>query len=272
MAGPVSRAALRLGVVHYLNSWPLAWGLMAGHHDDRFASAYLTPAQIADRMAAGTLDVGLLPSAELQRIPGLSVVPGLCIAARHEVRSVLLVSTVPPGEARRVALDLSSRTSAVLLQILLAERWGSRPEMVSATPDLEAMLEGCDAALLIGDPALSVDRARYQVLDLAAEWRALTGLPFVFAVWAVADRAPTEGVAEALEQSHRHGNQCLEEIVERASAELGLPADEVREYLTRHLSYRLGDKERSSLAELFRRGHRLGLLPEPRELRMLGEE
>jgi chorismate dehydratase len=261
---------LRLGVVHFLNSWPLAWGLKAGHHAGRFAVSFLPPSTIADRMAAGELEVGLLPSAELQRLPGLSVVPGLCIAARHEVKSVLLVSRVPLPEVRSVALDLSSRTSAVLVQVLLAERWGVTPEVLPSEPDLRAMLDRCDAALLIGDPALAVERHRYQVIDLAAEWQALTDLPFVFAVWAVAPGVPPAGIVEALEASYRHGRNCLEEIVARAAAELALPGAGVRDYLTRHLSYRLGAQEHASLAEFFRRAHRLGLLPEPRPLTMLG--
>jgi chorismate dehydratase len=236
---------------------------MASRHDDRFASSALPPSRIADLMAAGELDVGLLPSAELQRIPGLAVIPGLCIAARHEARSVLLVSTVPLGKVRRLALDVSSRTSAVLVQVLLTERWGVRPEVVPADPDLEAMLTHSDAALLIGDPALAVDRERFDVVDLAAEWRDLTGLPFVFAVWAAAPGVAVDGVQTALEASYRHGMEHLDEIVARATAELGLAAHEVREYLTRHLSYRLGEQERASLGELFRRGHRLGLLPVP---------
>ena len=266
---------VRFGIVHYLNSWPLAWTFLRGRGPGWAEPLYLPPARVADGLAAGELEVGLVPSAELQRIAGLSVVPGLCIASQHEVKSVLLVSRVPPERIRRVALDESSRTSAVLVQLLLAERYGVRPEVAPFRPDLEAMLATADAALLIGDPALKVDRSELHVIDLAAEWRALTGLPFVFAVWAVgADVDPAVAAGEVtplLAASLATAEAELDELIAAAAAELRLPTDEVRTYLTRHLSYRLGAAERASLEEFFRRAHRHGLLPAPRPLRWVRE-
>ena len=266
-------ARLRVGIVHYLNSWPLAWSFLSGHAPPGAEAVYLPPAQVADGLGGGELDVGLLPTAELQRIPGLLVVPGLCLASQHEVRSVLLLSRVPPAAIRRVALDESSRTSAVLVQLLLAERYGVRPEVAPFRPDLEAMLATADAALLIGDPALRVDRAPFHVIDLAAEWRALTGLPFVFAVWAVAPAAaaerPAGGITALFAESLARGERELPALVATAAAHVGLPEAEVRTYLTEHLSYHLGAAERASLDEFFRRAHRHGLLPAPRPLRFL---
>ena len=272
---PDTALRVRFGIVHYLNSWPLAWSFLRGVGPGWAEAVYLPPARVADGLAVGELEVGLVPSAELQRIPGLSVVPGLCIASQQEVKSVLLVSRVPPEQIRRVALDESSRTSAVLVQVLLAERYGLRPEVAPFRPDLEAMLATADAALLIGDPALRVERAGLHVVDLAAEWRALTGLPFVFAVWAVSPDVEAEvaanEVAPLLAASLAAAEASLDELVATAAAELALPADEVRTYLTRHLSYRLGDAERASLEEFFRRAHRHGLLPAPRPLRWVRE-
>jgi chorismate dehydratase len=269
----VAAACLRVGIVHYLNSWPLAWGFLTGRPPAGTEALYLSPARVAEGLASGDLDVGLVPSAELQRIPGLAVVPGLCIASQHEVRSVLLVSRVPPQHIRRVALDASSRTSAVLVQVLLAERFGVRPDVAPTEPDLRAMLATADAALLIGDPALRVDRRGLHVVDLAAEWRSLTGLPFVFAVWAVApaarDAAVARGIAASLAGGLAAAEADLERMVFLAGAELGLAEPDVRAYLTRHLSYRLGAAERASLEEFFRRAHRHGLLPEPQPLRFL---
>jgi chorismate dehydratase len=176
---------LRVGIVNFLNSKPLAWGFLKGHHADLFAPSYHPPALVARLLAQGNLDIGLIPSIEVQRIPNLRVLPDMCIAARHEVRSVLLVSRGPVEEIRRVALDQNSRTSATLVRILLKERYGLNPEYLHERPDPERMLSEADAALIIGDPALRVDRERYRIIDLAEEWNALTGLPFVFAVWAV---------------------------------------------------------------------------------------
>src|SRR5687767_8850382 len=132
-----AQRTLRVGIVHYLNSWPLAWSFLSGRAPAELAPVYLPPARVADGLASGELEVGLVPSVELQRIPGLAVVPGLCIASQHEVKSVLLVSQVPPERIRRVALDESSRTSAVLVQLLLAERHGVRAEVAPFRPELD---------------------------------------------------------------------------------------------------------------------------------------
>ena len=167
---------LRVGIVNFLNSKPLAWGFLKGHHADLFAPTYHPPAMVAKLLGQGALDIGLIPSVEVQRIPGLKVLPDLCVASRHEVRSVLLVSRGPIEEVKKVALDQNSRTSVALVRILLQERWGIHPEYVHERPDPERMLSEADAALVIGDPALKVEREKYRVWDLAAEWNALTGL------------------------------------------------------------------------------------------------
>ena len=263
-------AVLRVGVVHYLNSWPLAWSFLRGGAPPAGVEpVYLPPAKVAEGLASGDLAAGLVPSAELQRIPGLAVVPGLCIASQREVKSVLLVSRVPFADIRTLALDESSRTSAVLVQVLLAERFGVRPAAVPFRPDLEAMLATADAALLIGDPALRVDRNGYEVIDLAAEWRALTGLPFVFAVWAVTPGAAGSDLPRVLAESLAQAEREMPRLVAEAAAHGRLPVDEVEAYFAHNLSYRLGVAERTSLAEFFRRAHRHGLLPEPRPLRYL---
>jgi chorismate dehydratase len=259
-------AKLRVGIVNFLNSRPLAWGFLKGRYDDRCDVAYLPPAQVADQLREGQLDVGLIPAIEVQRIPGLQVVPDLCVAAEHEVKSVLLVLQRPLAEVRRVALDLNSRTSAALVKILLADRYGLRPEYVPAQPELVKMFAHADAALVIGDPALKVDRERYQILDLAAEWRALTGLPAVFAVWAVAPHVKVEDLHPLLKGSLLSGLSAMAELVAAAAAELDLPAADVEHYLTKSLHYFLREEELASLAEYYRRAHAHGLIEAPREL------
>jgi chorismate dehydratase len=260
---------LRVGIVHYVNSRPLSRGLLAAGADDALRCESLPPAAIAERLAAGTLDVGLVPSVELARIPGLAVLPGLAIAATHEVRSVLLVSRVPVGEIESVALDENSRTSAALVRILLSERYGLEPEYRPAVADLDAMLASADAALIIGDPALAVPRERYVVLDLAGEWLELTGLPFVFAVWAargeVAARVPVDRFLASLET----GLAELDAIVDETAAESGLPPAVVRDYFTRNLRFRMGPAEQAGLAEFLRRAASHGLVAAPAPVRFL---
>jgi chorismate dehydratase len=261
---------LRVGIVNYLNSKPLAWGFLKGHHSALFAPSYHPPALVARLLAEGGLDVGLIPSIEVQRIPGLSVLPDLCIAADREVRSVLLVARTPVEEIRRVAVDHNSRTSAALVRILLAERYGLEPDYVEARPDVDRMLVDCEAALVIGDPALKVDRDRYRVLDLAAEWKSLTGLPFVFAVWAVRPEVDFPDLAFYFKSSLRFGLANLDSLVREAAAEVGLGSEEIRSYLTENLHFLLREPEREALAEFYRRAHRHGLLPEPRDLIFAG--
>lgn len=257
---------LRVGIVNFLNSKPLAWGFLKGHHADLFAPSFHPPSVVARMLGQGSIDVGLIPSIEVQRIPGLKVLPDLCVAATKEVRSVLLVSREPIDRIRRVALDQNSRTSAALLRLLLKERFGLDPEYLQERPDVERMLDDADAALVIGDPALKVDRSRYEVTDLAAEWHALTGRPFVFAVWAARPEVDLPDLPFYFKSSLRYGISSLDTVVRESAAELGLDTAEVRAYLTENLSFFLRQEEIAGLEEFYRRAHEHGLILEPRPL------
>jgi len=261
---------LRVGIVNFLNSKPLAWGFLKGHHADLFAPSYHPPAMVARLLAQGNLDVGLIPSIEVQRIPNLRVLPDMCIAARHEVRSVLLVSRGPVEDIRRVALDQNSRTSATLVRILLKERYGLDPEYLHDRPDPERMLAEADAALIIGDPALRVDRERYRIIDLAAEWHELTERPFVFAVWAVRPEVDIPDLPFYFKSSLRYGLSSLDTVVREAAAELNLDSSEVRSYLTENLSFVLRQEEIEGLEEFYRRAHAHGLILEPKPIEFWG--
>jgi len=244
---------IRVGIVHYVNALPLARGLERDAAAGEIELFRLSPAAVADQLAAGRIDVGLLPSIELARIPGLELLPGCAIAATHEVRSVLLVSRVPVAEIRTLALDENSRTSAALVRIVLAERYGIHPETREEAPDLDAMLARADAALVIGDPALRVDRERYVVLDLAGEWLELTGLPFVFALWAARAEVATPELAARFQRSLAAGLAELDAVVAEAAAETGLAPAVLLDYYQRNLSFTLGPEERAGLAEFLRR-------------------
>jgi chorismate dehydratase len=257
---------LRVGIVNFLNSKPLAWGFLKGHHADLFAPSYHPPSMVARLLAQGNLDIGLIPSIEVQRIPNLRVLPDMCVAAHNEVRSVLLVSRVPIPEVRRVALDTNSRTSATLIRVLLRERWGLDPEYLHERPDPERMLTEADAALVIGDPALRIDRERYLITDLAAEWKELTGLPFVFAVWAVRPEVEIPDLPFYFKSSLRYGLSSLDILVRESAAEMGLDTTEVRSYLEDNLSFFLRSEEIAGLEEFYRRAHNQGLILEPRPI------
>lgn len=250
---------LRVGIVDFLNSRPLAWGFLRSEVGDRYRPVYASPARVADMLRAGEIEVGLVPAIEVLRIPGLEILPGPCVAATREVRSVLLLARCPLSEVRRIAADSSSRTSHALLRILLQDRHGVAAELVSRPPVPEGVPTGFDAALLIGDPALKVDREAFEVVDLAAAWRELTGLPFVFAVWAVRPGVAREGLASVFRASLESGLAAMDELVADAAAELGLAPADVRTYLTRNLRFWLGPEEIAGLREFYRRAGARGL-------------
>lgn len=260
---------MRVGIVNYLNSWPLAWAFLQGRGGNRFVPSFLPPAAIAEQLASGALHIGLVPSIEVQRIPDLRIVPDLCVAATHEVRSVLLLSKVEPREIRRLALDENSRTSAALAQIVLRDRYGAMPECVPAAPQVDEMLSQADAALVIGDPALRVDRASFRILDLADEWRQLTGHPFVFAFWAVRPEVDEPLVGDTFHRSLEMGLAAIDSIVATASRQVKLDPAEVREYLTVNLSFTLGTEEVAGLNEFFGRAEEMRLIPKVQPLRFL---
>lgn len=194
----------------------------------------------ADRLADGTADIGLVPVIEAKR-QGLDFVPGLGIACNGPVRSILLVSHVPAPEIRTLAADSSSRTSVALCEVLLRERFGARPRMVPHAPDLDRMLAMADAALVIGDPALRFhpDELPYHVYDLGQEWKWLTGLPMVFAVWAARPGVLDENVVGALRGSCDYGLERIEEIIAVEGPRRGFDDELVRQYLTHYIYFRL---------------------------------
>lgn len=251
---------LKVGIVDFLNSKPLAWGFLQGAFDDRIEPSYHPPAEVADLLAAGAIDVGLIPSIEALRIPGCAVIPGTCVAATREVRSVLLLLRRPISAVQRIALDSNSRTSIALLEILLADLWQVEPDLEVRPQSASGVPEGFDAALIIGDPALRVDRSSFEVVDLAAAWRRLTGLPFVFAVWATRQGLSPDGLATYFERSRAAGCLELRRIVQQAVLEQGLVAAEVTTYLTENLRFVLGPEEIAGLREFWSTAKRHGLV------------
>ena len=252
--------SIRISIVDYVNAWPLTWGFLKGtvEHADVLTD---TPAACANRLARGEADAGLIPAVEAARIPGVRLVRGVGIAAKERARSVILVSTRSiEGEGARirtVALDVSSRSSAAMVRILFRDLLGQDPEFHEAVPDLSEMLRHWDAALLIGDPALKADLSGLHILDLADGWRRLTGLPFVFAVWAVRPVVAPEPFLWSRDYAQRH----LPELVDAAVLRTGLPRELLLEYLEGDLHYDLDGTDEKGLAEFYRRAHRHGLIP-----------
>ncbi len=239
--------------MNYLNTAPLVWGMLHGAQRGLFDLEFATPAECADRLAAGQCDVGIVPAVELLRRK-LTVIRGAGIACRGPVRSILLVSKKPFAEMGRLAADSASRTSVALARLILSRRYAADPELLPAPADLDRMLEQADGALLIGDPALRLDveALPYRVLDLGKEWFEWTGLPMVFAVWAGRPECVTPELEAAFVESCRFGRDRLEEIVRREAAPRGISEERARAYLSRHIVNELDDRDYEGLHRFLR--------------------
>jgi chorismate dehydratase len=237
---------VRIGAVNYLNTKPLICDL-----EKLAPEAELVldlPSRLADRLAAGTLDVALIPVIEYFRAGTYSVVPDISIASRGPVLSVTLFSKVPWADVRRVALDVGSRTSAALTQVLLRNRYGVRPEVVSLPIDGAAEESDADAVLLIGDRAMRACLPGFRfAFDLGQEWADWTGLPFVYAVWAVRPGVDLGGVPDALAEAKRQGLSRVGPIAHDEAPRLGLDAGYCRRYLANIIHFDLGPREQAGL-------------------------
>jgi chorismate dehydratase len=218
------------------------------HGDERevFDLRFALPSECADQLADGEADIGILPVIEMAR-QKLEYFRGTGIACHGPVRSILLISKVPFRQIRTVATDSGSRTSVMLTRVILAEKYGVEPKLVSRRADLSTMLGEADAALLIGDAALRVDPVKlpFETLDLGGEWVAMTGLPMVFALWS--GRVCDDRFTRAFIDSYEFGMSRIEEIVASESEARGFDRDLARKYLTEHIVFRLGEKDYAGL-------------------------
>lgn len=248
--------------VQFLNARPLLAGLEAGLPGGvPYTFRAAEPARCAELLRRGQAQVGLVPVAALPLLPGIVAYPALGVAARREVTSVLLVSRVPLGEVRVLAAHTASRTSVALARLLLKARYGVEPEVVPASPPVEAMLAGADAAVVIGDPAMAVNGAGHLLrYDLAAEWLSWRGKPFVFAVWGMVPALAAE-VRPLLEASYAFARQHWEELLPRWAEAHGTSLARTREYLEQRLHFRLVEEDRQAVDEFLRLAAEAGILP-----------
>jgi chorismate dehydratase len=239
---------LRISAISYLNTAPLMWDFEHGDSPARnaFDISYTLPSLCAASLRDRLADIGIIPAAAYASIPDLAILPGVAIASRRAVRSILLVSRVPLEKIRTVALDTSSMTSVALLKVLFAKWWGGERRFTAMAPDIEQMLKVNDAGLVIGDPALRIDRSQYLTYDLAEEWIRLTGKPFVFAFWAIRQAALHDAprdldLTSVFQESRNHGllPNSLDVIAREWAPRLDLSHEDVKTYLTHNIHYSL---------------------------------
>lgn len=267
-----SEGAPRVAASSYLNTAPLIWSFARGQRRGEVELVTNTaPARCADLLARGQVEAALVPVIEYQRLPETAVIPGVCVGARREVHSVVLVTRGGAlDEVESVALSIESRTSAALVEVIFREFLGRAPRLEPFVPDLANMLERHDAALVIGDPAMTFEREGLRVYDMAALWREFTGLGFVFAMW-MAD-AGASGRVRAVDfaAARDEGLAAVEEIAAEYERELGRPRAELIRYLTVNISFELNEEMRAGLELYFQLAHKHGVIQNLKPLKFLG--
>lgn len=284
---PTNVKPVRISIVEYLNTAPLVRGFTHGPMHGKYDLSFTVPSQCAEALRSGAVDVAIIPAIEYQRIPDLVILPNLSIASKKSVRSLLLVSKKPIQEIARIALDRSSRSTQALTRILCEKLWRIQPEFFEAAPDLPAMLQQADAALLIGDPALRLaiacapgarrdpqgdlvstsssaglsGDATVYIYDIVEKWRAMTGLPAVLAVWAARREAVTPQLVQDFQDSLAFGLQHVDAIASEAAAEMQLPANDLRRYLMENIDYHLDAENLQGLMRYYQLAAELGLIP-----------
>ena len=265
--------ALKISAISFLNTAPLMWDFEHGDPEhapareirENFVVDYTVPSQCAEALRSGEADIGIIPVITTAEIADLVVLPDVAIAARDRVRSILLVSRRPLEEVRTVAVDTSSRTSVGLVDVLLTKFYGGRRELRPMAPVVSSMLYQCDAGLLIGDPAMMAQTDGLYSYDLGELWRRQTGLPFVFAVWAVrkaalAQMRPGLELGGIFRRSRDHGLESLAAIAREWSPRIGLAEPEIVRYLRENIYYRLDDECKRGLALYFALAAEVGLI------------
>ncbi|MFP5249549.1 MAG: menaquinone biosynthetic enzyme MqnA/MqnD family protein [Acidobacteriota bacterium] len=269
---------LRVAAIGFLNPAPLMWDFEHPPLDAALARRYridrMVPSECAARLASGRADIGLIPIAALATTPGLQILPGCTIASKDRVRSLLLVcrAAQPLQAIRSVAADTASRTTVAYARLLFRS-WGNpQVPFLPLAADLDSMLQRADAAIVIGDPALLALEERSNrfersgeelvYLDLAHEWRSLTGLPFVSAVWALACSGPLdENIAEDFLRSRDHGLNNIDALAAEWAVRLPVPEDTIRKYLSSNIHYVLDDECLEGMSGFFRMAEEAGVLP-----------
>lgn len=243
-----STRKIRVGIVNYLNTKPLIYGLERPPINQRIELIGAYPARLAEMLLNDEVDLGLVPVGAIPDFPSYQIIGDYCIGTEGEVASVCLFSEVPVYEIEKVYLDYQSRSSVALLKWLMKEYWGIKPELIDAeNEDYRKEIKGTTAGLVIGDRALEQRKISTFFFDLGSEWKAITGLPFVFAAWISKNRLP-EDFIKMFNEANSLGLQHIAEIVAATPYDLY----DLEKYYKLHLNYKLDERKRQGM-ELFLR-------------------
>jgi chorismate dehydratase len=236
---------IRVGIVNYLNTKPLLYGLEQPPMAQQIELIGDYPSRIADLLLHDEIDVGLIPVAVIPELDAYHIISDYCIGTEGEIASVALFSEVPMQEIEKVYLDYQSRTSVILLQYLMQESWGIHPEVIQSTgEDYRKLIRGTTAGLVIGDRAFAQRKISTFIYDLGSEWRSITGLPFVFAAWVSKRELPADFI-ESFNRANAMGLSHIPEIIAASHFDLY----DLNKYYKLHLSYILDERKKKGLEQ-----------------------
>lgn len=233
---------IRVGIVNYLNTKPLLYGLQHSPVINDIVLVQDYPAQIAKQLQEDTIDIGLVPVAVIPRLPTARVVSNYCIGCDGPVASVCLFSEVPIAQVKTVLLDYQSRTSRELAKLLLRDHWRMEPELIYTTSDYQSDIQGTTAGLVIGDRALAQRSISPFIYDLGEAWKIHTGKPFVFAAW-ISNKELDADFIEQFDEANALGLQNIENVL----AEVSHPSFSMEEYFTHYIQYKLDNAKREGM-------------------------
>lgn len=261
----------RISASNYSNSAPLIWSFLYGSNRGRYELILdNAPARSAELLRQKRVDAALVPVIEYQRIEDVRLVPEVCVGAREKVRSVCLVTKGEElKDVKSVALDVSSKTSVALVKIIFREFLDVEPTYKESKPNLGTMLADYDCALLIGDPALTIDEQVYRKFDLAETWKNYTDCGFVFAMW-MANAEKIEAAKQIdFRQIRDEGLNHLDEIIANYQPQISLGRDDFKTYLSKNISYAMDDSMRKGLSLYFELAHKHDLIERLKPMRFL---
>ncbi|MGN7783270.1 menaquinone biosynthetic enzyme MqnA/MqnD family protein [Niabella sp. 22666] len=234
---------IRVGIVSYLNTRPLIYGLQRLPIKDEIELIEAYPASLAEKLKTGTIDLGLVPVAVIPQLPQYYINGNYCIGTVGDVASVALFSEQPIDQIKKIYLDYQSRSSVNLLKWLVKHHWKIQVELVDAKDESYInYIKGDTAAVIIGDRALAQRPNFKYIYDLAGEWKIATGLPFVFAAW-VSTQKLSEDFITKFDEANAYGLQHIDKIA--AEHENGLY--DLKKYFSVNLSYELDEAKRKGM-------------------------
>lgn len=233
---------IRVGIVNYLNTKPLLYGIERAANLDQAELLPDYPANVARQLLNDEIDLGLVPVAVIPRLKEAHIVSDYCIGCDGPVASVAIFCDRPLEEASKLLLDYQSRTSVNLARILVRDHWKLDIPVEDGGEDFLEKIKGDTAGVCIGDRALRQRQLSAHVYDLGEAWKQHTQLPFVFAAW-VANKPLDSAFLKAFNEANGVGLNHLDQVLEG----LDYPYFNLRDYYSQYIQYRLDAPKRQAL-------------------------